>query len=301
MRKALLLLASLFIFISASAQKVTEKKLLGYWAMASFESSMGIVDFKQNKATLSDSEKKGKDKAKAEETEKYMFESLEYFRNMYIEFKPGSIMKFNMDGESEGVYSIFEKGNKQYLIEPGMDKASEEVMIELKNNRLYLSVSDDEGGFITMSYEMSKPKLPAKLGTSIIIKTADLLGAWKVVEYTDEDGTISETGAYKLVADIKKTHSTEEIEQIEEEYKQMADVVRGLEFVFSPRVVVYKHDGEEFDRGTYYVESEDKTYIEITFVDEEEEETQDVYELYSKDNALYLKSEDGSILKCVRK
>lgn len=296
MKKALLLLLAVALPLPALAQKVTDKNLLGRWEMCALETSYGLVDFDLNKVTLSESKKKTVSKEEWPEIESNMLEGVSYCSLMYLEFKPKSIVKHNLDGEDEGVYSIFEKGGKQYLIEPGMPADSDEVNVYMKNSKLQLSVKDDDGSDIIMIFKAVKATPPAALGSTTKLSAKQLQGTWKLIKYEDEDGVVDlKIGKYTLAADISDRHSEEEVESLKDEFAEIAEILQSSEIVFSPKALINKLEGEETYRGDYTLETDTDTYMQVAYLDEDGEEETDLYKLYTKSNILYMEMMDGSL------
>jgi hypothetical protein len=300
MKKVFILFAAAFFALQASAQKLTEKQLLGYWTMASIATSNSTVDFATSTVVLSESFKKEIEEAEWASTEKIILSNLDYARDLYMHFKPGSKLKFNLDGESEIPYSIFEKYGKSYLVEEGMPKESETQQLLLKDKKLSLIVADGKGGNVIMTFMPGKARTPAKLGTSKKISLHDLMGRWSVVEYADEDGKVLSNGTFVLAPDVADRYTAEEQVGLNNEFTEIAGYLGKLEFSFSPGRLQIFREGELTNVGDTDFETTEETYLTVTYEYEEGNE-EDNYVVFSENDVLYLMNDYGGKYKCVRK
>jgi len=153
MKKLLTLFIACAFAISAHAQKkLTEKELLGHWTMGAMQMSMGTIDFKNQKFTISEEAKEEFEGEEIDQLGEVLLETLAYAGDYYLDFKKGNMLEHNLDGESEGPYKLVSKNGKQYLTD-GIDEDDEEIEIYIADSRLHFKMADEDGSDIIMIFD----------------------------------------------------------------------------------------------------------------------------------------------------
>lgn len=128
--RALFTFVAFVVTLAATAQQITEKGILGSWPVASIKMSGTILDFENNKVTLSDEKKKGMTQEAIKATEEAMLGGLGPMRSMRIEFADGGKIVFGMEGMlEEDTYTAIQREGKLVVISPIFGTPGSEVTV----------------------------------------------------------------------------------------------------------------------------------------------------------------------------
>jgi len=144
MKPIFLFLAGCFLTLSANAQKLTPKDIMGTWKFIEVEMHGCTVDLIKQKVTFSEQWKSGMSDSDLMQAEKDMLEQTSAYAAMTLEITDKSMLyKVNGKAEKDNSYGLRYADDKNFLT--GDAASDTDTILSLKDGLLHMNVVTTEG------------------------------------------------------------------------------------------------------------------------------------------------------------